>query len=52
MLRSFVIINALTGEALSELGSFPSFSRARSEAGHLTGSFPFPLAVASASRFA
>ena len=49
---SFLIINARSGEPLLELGSFPSFSAARSEAGHLIGSFPFPLAVAKASRFA
>ena len=49
---SFLIINARSGEPLLELGSFPSFSAARKEAGHLIGSFPFPLAVAKASRFA
>lgn len=43
---SFVIINARSGEPLLELGSFSSFSAARSEAGHLMSSFSFPLAVA------
>lgn len=52
MARSFLIINALTGEVLLELGSFPSFSAARKEAGHQIGAFPFPLAVAKASTLA
>jgi hypothetical protein len=42
---SFRIIDARTGEPLPGLPSFPSFSAARSEAGHIQSSVPFPLSV-------